>query len=199
MIYLEFIDWERRIPVDIFRHLAKQDGWVGEAEDEQIINVGRHKGLGPSPAYLCGWRIRELSRMDEWDVYFKSAEGRTDYAELAAFHGLQFVRCGLYDELLSGVLPNENMHFAEYFDAPPDISDDDVRAHFEGRAERYPRGALTFLFRRVGRLGPDAADIAVWTFADFASIEPIAREAHRDCALRPHTVGVYKNVGHELM
>ena len=66
MVYLEFIVWDRRTPVDIFQILKAQDGWIDEAQDRQVLNVGRHKGLGAKPAHLCGWRIRDLGRVDEW-------------------------------------------------------------------------------------------------------------------------------------
>ena len=48
MIYLEFIDWDRSIPVDIFRLLSKQDQWESK-EDRKVINIDRHKGIGGHP------------------------------------------------------------------------------------------------------------------------------------------------------
>ena len=199
MVYLEFIDWDRRMPVDIFRHLVHQAGWVGEAEDEKIINIGRHKGLADHPSYLCGWRIASLARMDEWEVYFKSPAGRVDYPELAALQALDFVRCGLYDELVSGHLDDDAIHFVEYFDAGAGVSDEEVREHFSARAARYGADHLVFLLRRVGRMGPERGDAAIWSFADFAAVEPMVRESRRDGPLSPHRVGLYRNVGHELM
>ena len=199
MVYLEFIDWDRSMPVDIFRHLVNQEGWVGEAEDEKIINIGRHKGLAGHPAYLCGWRINALARMDEWEGYFKSPAGRVDYPELAALQGLDFVRCGLYDELISGRLEDDAMHFVEYFDAGAEVTDEAVREHFSQRADNYDVERLAFLLRRVGLLGPAQGDVAIWSLPDFASAEAIIRESRRAGPLRPHRVGLYKNVGHELM
>ena len=198
MVYMEFIDWDRRLPVDIFHHLKRQDGWVGEAQDEQVINVGRHKGLADKPAYLCGWRIADLNRIDEWESYFKSPAGRTDYAELAAFQGLDFIQCGLYDELLYQRLDDESVHFIEYFDAggAPDLQ---LKTHFRERAENTQAATLACLFRRVGLLGPPDSDIAVWTFPDIASVETIARQRHRDSPFPPRRVGIYRNVGQELM
>ena len=198
MIYLEFIDWHRSTPVDVFHHLVKQDDWLSP-EDQCVINIGRHKGLAEGPAYLCAWRIRELARMDEWETYFKSPEGLRDYAERAAFQALDFVRCGLYDELCSGSLGNGGIHFVEYFDAGTTLSDDSIRAHFHERAQRYAPEALAFVLRKVGLLGPPAGDLAIWTFATMAAIEPIAREHHADGQLRPLKVGIYRNVGQELM
>ena len=70
MIYLEFIDWDRSIPVEIFRYLSPQEQWT-DPEDEKVINIGRHKGLGAHPAYLSGWRIRGFERLDEWIVILR--------------------------------------------------------------------------------------------------------------------------------
>ena len=198
MVYLEFIDWHRSTPVDVFHHLVKQDGWLSP-EDECVINIGRHKGLAEGPSYLCAWRIRELARMDEWEVYFKSPEGLTDYAERAAFQALSSVRCALYDELKSGALDDTGFHFVEYFNAGPDISDDNIRDHFLERDERQTQGSLVFVLRKIGLLGPAVGDIAIWTFPSFAAIEPIAREKHSDHVLSPNKVGLYRNVGEELM
>ena len=146
---------------------------MGEAEDEKIINIGRHKGLAGHPAYLCGWRINALARMDEWEGYFKSPAGRVDYPELAALQGLDFVRCGLYDELISGRLEDDAMHFVEYFDAGAEVTDEVVREHFSQRANNYDVECLAFLLRRVGLLGPAQGDVAIWSLPDFASAEAI--------------------------
>ena len=199
MVYLEFIDWDRRTPVDIFHFLKAQEGWIDEAEDSQVLNVGRHKGLGAKPAYLCGWRIRDLGRIDEWEAYFKSAAGKTDYAELAALQGLDFVRCGLYDELIYAPLADDCVHFIEYFDGYGSATDDELRTHFERRNATLSGATLACLFRRVGLLGPQDGDIAIWTCPDLASIEPIARARHEGSNFAPLRVGVYRNAGQVLM
>jgi len=80
MIYAEFIERDRRIPLEIHQVFSRQDHWSGEG-DEQVVNIARTKAIGPPPAYLCCWRIGDISRMDEWQAHFRSAEARQDVAE----------------------------------------------------------------------------------------------------------------------
>lgn len=198
MIYAEFIDWDRRMPVELFRHQSRQDNWT-EGADVKTINIGRHKGIGPRPAYLCCWRIAGMARLDEWEVLFKSPAGRRDIAEHATFQALDFRECGLYEELVAGVLPDGNLHYMERFDAGQDADDGEIVAHFQARARRGTGAELGFLMRRVGLLGPENGDLAIWTAPSFAALEPLVRERHATGPLRPVAAGIYRNVGHELM
>jgi len=198
MIYAEFIDWDRRMPVELFRHQSRQDNWA-EGADTKTINIGRHKGIGPRPAYLCCWRIAGMARLDEWEELFKSPAGRRDIAEHATFQALDFRECGLYDELVAGALPDGNLHFLERFDAGQDVEDEELEAHFRERAARCAGASLSFLLRRVGLLGPRDGDLAIWTAPSFAALEPLARERHAPGPFRPVAAGIYRNVGHELM
>jgi hypothetical protein len=198
MIYAEFIDRERSVPVDMFRHLSRQENW-GEGEDVRTINIGRHKGIGPRPAYLCCWRISGLSRLDAWETIFKSPAGRRDVSEHATALALDFQSCGLYEELVAGDLPDGNIHYMERFDAGAEARDEDVREHFLGRAGRNGDVRLAFLLRRVGLLGPERCDLAIWTFASFAASEALVRQRHGAARFAPWSAGYYRNVGHELM
>lgn len=198
MIYAEFIDWDRKVPRALFRHLARQVNWH-EGEDVKTINIGRHKGIGPRPAYLCCWRIADLARMDAWEALFKSPEGLADIAEHATADALDFDRCGLYDELVAGTLPDANLHYMERFDAGEDAHDDEIVAHFRERERGNDGATLAFLLRRVGLLGPDACDLAIWTCAGFAASEALVRQRHGGAPFRPVAAGYYRNVGHELM
>jgi hypothetical protein len=198
MIYAEFIDWDRAVPVELFRHMSRQDNWT-EGEDVRTINIGRHKGLGPRPAYLCCWRISGFPRLDAWEAIFKSPAGRRDISEHATFKALDFRECGLYEELIAGELPDANIHVMERFDAGQELEDEAVLAHFRAR-ERDTEGArLAFLMRRVGMLGPQGCDLAIWTCSDFAGCEPLVRQRRRPGPLAPGAIGLYRNVGHELM
>ncbi len=198
MIYAEFIDPDSRVPVELFRHLARQEHW-GEGEDIRVINIGRHKGIGPRPAYLCCWRISGLERLDAWETIFKSPAGRSDVAEHATAQALAFDCCGLYEELISGELPDGNLHYMERFDAGAEASDEQVIAHFAGRARCNPGAKLAFLLRRVGLLGPEHCDLAIWTCANFAASAALVRQRHGPGAFAPWAAGYYRNVGHELM
>ena len=196
MIYSEYIDRDRALPLDIFRHFARQDGWTGEG-DEKVVNIGRTKAIGPTPGYLSCWRIADISRMDEWEAYFRSDEALRDTAELATFHALDFQRAGLHDDLLLTPLPDAGLHYVEFFRADDGISDDDVRGHFVGRAEAYGDNALKVVLRRVGLLAPDPGGIAIWSFPDYVAVESIARERHGGHALAPQAAGLYRNIGFE--
>ena len=198
MIYAEFIDRDRQMPVEIFRHQSLQDNW-SQGEDVKTINIGRHKGIGPRPAYLCCWRIAGLARMDAWEGLFKSPAGRRDTAEHATALALDFRCCGLYDELVAGELPDANLHYMERFDGGAEADDGALVAHFEERAARNPRARLAFLLRRVGLLGPERSDLAIWTFENFAASEDMVRQRHGNQPFAPWAAGFYRNVGHELM
>ncbi|MGY8998078.1 MAG: hypothetical protein ACKVH7_16710, partial [Alphaproteobacteria bacterium] len=188
MIYLEFIDWDRSIPVDIFRHLSKQDQWKSE-QDRKVVNIGRHKGIGGHPTYLSGWQVRDLARLDEWEIHFKSAEAAGDVAEMATFQAMDFHYCGLYDELKLTDLPDENLHVVEYFDPARDMNDQEFKSALERRETDEEFGKLAVVLRRVGMLGPDPSAIAIWTFPDFSSIESFAR-CPVAANLRPASTGL---------
>ena len=145
MIYAEFIDRDRQMPVEIFRHQSLQDNW-NQGEDVKTINIGRHKGIGPRPAYLCCWRIAGLARMDAWEGLFKSPAGRRDTAEHATALALDFRCCGLYDELVAGELPDGNLHYMERFDGGAEAGDGALVAHFEERVrfERFGNEGFDF-------------------------------------------------------
>ena len=196
MIYTEYIDRDRALPLEIFRALARQENWTGEG-DEKVVNIGRTKTIGPRPGYLSCWRINDISRMDEWEAYFRSADSLRNVTERATFHALDFQRAGLHDEVLLTPLPDDGLHYVEFFAAGEDLSDDEVRDHFAGRAKAYGSGTLNVLLRRIGLLAPEPGDIAIWTFPDYVAMEPIARERHDGHALRPRAAGLYRNIGFE--
>lgn len=198
MIYAEFIDWDRKVPLALFRHLSRQDNWT-QGEDVRTVNIGRHKGIGPRPAYLCCWRISGFERLDAWERHFKSPEGRRDISEYATFLALDFRCCGLYEELIAGDLPDGNLHYMEQFDAGQEATDEDVADHFRDRARRTRGATLAILMRRIGLLGPEGSDLAIWTTADFASSAALVRGRQPAGPFRPLTAGLYRNVGHELM
>ena len=197
MIYLEFIDWDRAIPVEVFRYMSPQEQW-SEPGDEKVINIGRHKGIGGHPAYLSGWRIRGFGRLDEWDRHFKSPEAHADISEKATFLAMNFDYCALYDDLLLGPLPDGNLHLVENFEPADDLADDSFLAHQRERAADDGHARLAVVLRKIGLLGPGPAAMAIWTFADFESLEPFAR-AVPSGDRRPASAGLYRNIGDELM
>lgn len=196
MIYAEFIERDRAIPLEIHRFFSKQDQW-NAAGDERVINIARTKAVGPPPANLCCWRIKDISRMEEWETYFQSAESRQDVSEWATYHALDFRRAGLYDEVIETTMPEEGLHFVEFFAAAATVSDEEMHHHFRARSRKHSAGRLNALLRRVGLLGPDPGGIAIWTFSNYMEMERIAREVQDETPLRPTAVGLYRNVGQE--
>jgi hypothetical protein len=197
VIYLEFIDWDRATPMEVFRYLSPQDQWSDPA-DEKVINIGRHKGIGAHPAYLSGWRIGGFARLDEWDRHFKSEEALKDLGEKAAFLGMNFDYCGLYDDLVLDALPDENLHAVEYYELADELEDDAFIAAARARESDEHAGRLAVVLRRIGTLGPGPAGIVMWTFPSFESLEPFVRR-RTDGAPRPYLTGLFRNIGHELM
>ena len=49
MIYAEFIEHDRSLPVQIFEHLGRQQGWVSDI-DVKVANLGRAERIAPEPA-----------------------------------------------------------------------------------------------------------------------------------------------------
>jgi hypothetical protein len=62
VIYAEFIDGDRSMPIEIFRRLGNQgSGWAEGAEDRMVLQLGRTLRLRPVPNYLRLWDILSLS------------------------------------------------------------------------------------------------------------------------------------------
>ncbi len=196
MIYAEFIERDRRIPLEIHHVFSRQEQWSGDG-DEKVVNIARTKAIGPPPACLCCWRIRDISRMDEWEAHFRSAEGRQDVAEWATYHALDFQRAGLYDEVIETAMPAEGLHLVEFFRPDETVPDEEIRRHFAERGKAHSAGRPSALLRRVGLLGPDPGGVAIWTFPNYAQMEKMARDAHGESPLKPTAAGLYRNVGQE--
>ena len=192
MIYAEYIEHDRSLPVQIFEHLGRQNSWVSDI-DVKVANLGRAERIAPEPSVICLWRHPGMPRMDEWEASFRTDESRRDSAFQATRLAIHFTRGGLYDEIIGGPPLGKGLHYVEFFAAGEDRSDDQVRENFTNRAKRYPDGKLGFVLRRVGFLGPEPGCLAIWTFAGYAAIEPIARERHGGNPLRPVQAGLYYN------
>jgi hypothetical protein len=192
MIYVEYIERDRFMPMDVFMQFGRQSGW-SSGEDRKIANLGRAERIAPAPSVICMWRNRGMARMDEWEESFRGEEAMRDPAAQAVRLAINFVEAGLYDEIVGGPPLGDGLHFVEFFAAEEEISDAEIRAHFGERAARYPDGRLGFVLRRIGLLGPDPGCLAVWTFPGYAAVEPIARERHGGHPLRPRRAGLYWN------
>ena len=198
MIYLEFIERDRAMPIEIFRQLGNQaSAWAEGAQDRMILQLGRTLRLGPAPSYLCLWEIPDLSRLDSWEEYFHSPAARMNNRSLAMHRAIHIQRAGLY-EILSRDEPLEApLHIVEYID-PRGQSDEDIRRVLADRARRHPGLRQTLLLRRVGRAGPDPALLCLWATPDYVSSESLLRDETLP-RMRLAEVGVYRRFGEEIL
>jgi hypothetical protein len=198
MIYAEYIEHDRNLPIQIFEHHGRQSGWVSDV-DVKVANLGRAERIAPEPSVICLWRHPGMARMDEWEASFRTDAARRDPAFQATRLAIHFKRGGLYDEIVGGPPLGEGLHYVEFFAAGEEIADEKIRDNFLTRAGRYPEGKLGFVLRRVGLLGPEPGALAIWTFAGYAAAEPIVRERHGDNVLRPRAAGLYYNFEEALI
>jgi hypothetical protein len=192
LIYAEYIEHDRTMPIQIFEYLGRQSGWTSEV-DQKVANIGRAERIGPEPSVICLWRHAGLARMDEWEASFRTDEARRRPSSQSTRLAMHFRFCGLYDEIIGGPPLGQGLHFVEFFAAGDDISDERIHQDYLTRAKRYPEGRLDFVLRRVGLLGPDPGALAIWTFAGYAAAEAIIRERHGENPLRPVAAGLYFN------
>jgi hypothetical protein len=198
MIFAEYIEHDRTMPIQIFEYLARQSGWTSDV-DQKLANLGRAERIGPEPSVICLWRHAGMARMDEWEASFRTAEARRNPASQSTRLAMHFRFCGLYDEIIGGPPLGQGLHYVEFFPAGEDISDDQIHQNFLGRAKRYPDGRLNFVLRRVGLLGPEPGALAIWTFAGYAAAESVIRERHGENPLRPVSAGLYFNFENALI
>jgi hypothetical protein len=192
VIYAEYIEHDRALPIQIFEHLGRQAGWVSDV-DVKVANLGRAERIGPEPSVICLWRHPGMARMDEWEASFRTEDARRDPAFQATRLAVHFRRGGLYDELVGGAPLGSGLHYVEFFAASEEYEDQTVTDNFRTRAQRYSTGTLDFVLRRVGLLGPDPGCLAIWTFPSYAAAEPTIRERHGSNPFRPVTAGLYWN------
>jgi hypothetical protein len=199
MIYAEFIERDRFMPIEIFRRLGDQSSWT-DSEDELAGSFGRTMRLGPMPGYLAFWRCKGMARMDEWEAHFHSPAAHADVAENATHRAIHLQHGGCYDELLAGPPVDRSALFCiEYFAAPSSLADAEILSRYKSRAMAQPQASLDFLLRRIGRLGPGPGCIAVWSFDDYVALEPFERARDDADPLRPAEVGVYRWFGKEIL
>ena len=199
MLYIEFIDRDRHVPNEVFRQFANQSSWT-DPEDGLVGMFGRTMRIGPYPAYLAFWKCKGMTRMDEWEAYFRSDAFLRHKSEQATFEAIHLARGGCYDILLEGpAAPPESLVCIEYFGAPQGDSDEAILARFREREAMGPDATLCFLLRRIGRLGPDPGCLAVWAFDDYASMEPFQRRDLDDDPYAPIETGVYRWFGRDIL
>jgi hypothetical protein len=200
LIYVEYIDRDRHVPIEVFRHMGDQSqSWVEPDCDRMILQLGRTLRFGPDPAYLAFWRVAGLDRLDAWEDYFSSPAWHGNDRSQAMHRAIHIQRAGLYDELIDPAEPGEGLHAVEFIDAPRATTDAALREHIGARARRHTEGSLDLLLRRVGVLGPDPAHLAVWTFPSYVAMGDFLRDDADGPGIRVAGIGIYRALGEEIL
>lgn len=193
MILAEYIARDRTVPWELFRHHGRQD-WVSD-QDVMVANLGRTMKIGPQPHYMCWWKIASIARMDEWEDYFRTAEGQHYAATSPVPRALDFYQAGLYDEIIGAGQVPDGLHLVEFF-AADEASADAVRECF-GR--RSPAGGrLVYVLKRLGMMAPDPGGIALWTFPSYVAAEGFLRAPAPAGPVRITAAGLYRNFGADI-
>jgi hypothetical protein len=198
VIYLEFIERDRWVPIEVFRHNGnQQSAWSEGSVDRMLLQLGRTMRLGPRPSYLCLWDLPDIGRLDAWEDYFHSPAAARNPRSLAMHRSINIDRAGLYDVLDQGPSVEAPLYIVEYCE-PLRSEDDAIRRIFAERAKRHPEATPIRLLRRLGALGPDPAVLAIWGIASYAAAEPILRDRFPD-GLKLTDLGIYRDFGQEIL
>ncbi len=200
MIYVEYIERDRHMPVEIFRQLGDQSqSWVEPDADRMILQLGRTLRFGPDPTYLAFWRIAGLERLDDWETYFSSPDWHDNARSQAMHRAIHIQRAGLHDELIDPVEAGDGVHAVEFVDAPHSTTDTALQDHYAARAAHHTNGILNLLLRRVGVVGPDPAHLAVWTFPSYVAMDEFLRRDADGPAINVVSFGIYRRLGDEIL
>ena len=63
MIYAEFIERDRSMPIEIFHFLGDQASWK-DPEDRLFASLARTMRLGPQPDNMAFWQCRGMARLE---------------------------------------------------------------------------------------------------------------------------------------
>lgn len=198
MIYLEFIERDCWVPIEIFRHNGKQQSnWSEGSVDHMLLQLGRTMRLGPRPSYLCLWEIRNIGRLDAWEEYFHSPAATRNPRSLAMHRSINIDRAGLYDVLDQGASVEFALYIVDYCE-PHRATDAEIGRQFADRAARHPEIALIRLLRRLGQLGPDPAVMAIWGAPSYGAAEPLIRDTILG-KIELLESGIYRTFGEEIL
>lgn len=200
MIYLEYIERDRHVPIEAFRHMGDQSqSWVEPDADRMILQLGRTLRFGPMPSYLAFWKIAGLERLDAWEDYFGSPAWHDNGRSQAMHRTIHIQRAGLYDEVFEEEQFGNGVHVVEFFDADGGLSAGVLADAFAERAARFDAGRLELVLRRIGVWGPDPAHLAVWTFPSYAAMDGLLRTPVIGAGLRVAAGGIYRRFGEEIL
>lgn len=197
MIYIEYMDHDRSIPLELFqagedrpRHPQSEYDSI----DHPIAALGRALRTGLHPPYLAIWKCRALESLNEWESYFRA---RQSLHLTASRNAIRLSSAGCYREAFSGPPIGDGIQYIEYFAFGPDHEESEIAHCFHERIERHRNGALNFVFCRMGALGPDPGGLAIWTFENAAEIEKIVLDGKRHKDIDIVTAGIYRKLGEE--
>lgn len=193
MIFAEYIARDRNVPWELFRHHGRQD-WASD-QDVMVANLARTMKIGPQPHYMCWWRIKSIARMDEWEDYFRTAEGKRYAASSPVPRALDFYQAGLYDEIIGDGTVPDGLHLVEFF-AADHAETGELRDYFQRRFGGS--GRLTYVVRRLGLMAPDPGGMAIWTFNDYQTAEGFMRAKAPPGPAKVVSAGLYRNFGDDI-
>lgn len=201
MMYVEFIERDRWVPIEIFRQLGNQgSAWADGATDRMVLQLGRTLRFGPRPSYLCFWEIPGIGRLDAWEAYFQSAAAKENSRSLAMHRAINIDRAGLYDVVIAGPSDDSRLYAVEFLDrrASGSPGADDAVASMRERGISLLGREPLYLLERIGRVGPGSSHLCVWPATDYTAIEPLLRSPLSG-ELETSDVGIYRGFGHETL
>jgi hypothetical protein len=198
MMYIEYIERDRTMPVEIFRYLGNQESaWTEGSVDKMVLQLGRTMRLGPHPSYLALWDIPDLKRLDDWEDYFHSPAAGQNRRSQAMHRAIHIQRAGVYDVLADHQLPVHSIFVVEYYQ-PQGVSAEDALAALQRRAKKHSEVSIVYILMRIGALGPDPPLLAIWNGPSYTAFEQLFRD-EESAGLRLETCGVYRKWGDEIL
>ncbi len=100
MYYIEFVEPKPGVSQQQFQEVVAHSSnrWARDhPDDELVLNIGRTWRLGPRPAYMTVWRIKDATVLDRWQKEFQTQEVIEEHAEFTDVATI--VDAGLYDDL----------------------------------------------------------------------------------------------------
>ena len=198
MLYVEFIERDRQMPVEVFRALGVQSAWE-DPNDELLGQIGRTMRLGPHPAYMAFCRFDDFKRLDDWEAHFCSDKHARDRRMHAKHQAIHHFRAGCFDEILPARRLSGGLYYGEFFSMTASLSQADLAAYFSRRQARHAAGDLAMVLRRIGLLAPDPGGMAIWSVKNYVAIEAIARDVGGTPDIRPALAGVYRDFAAEIL
>jgi hypothetical protein len=199
MLYVEFIERDRHVPIEVFRTLGVQTVWQ-DPDDELLGQIGRTLRLGPHPAYIAFCRFNNFRRLDQWEAHFHSEEHARDKRMHAKHQAIHHFRAGCYDELISARQRLAGgLYYVEFFSSSSPADDANLEAYFVNRQNRLAGAELSMVLRRIGMLAPDPGGMAIWTVDNYVAVEAIARNVGGPDGAQPSAAGVYRDFAEEIL